>query len=363
MPLRPVTIDEGLIGRHLPWDLYTVSGVLVAGAGMLVGTREQLARLTERPLFRQIDGERDEPRLSLRIDTLVRHYPTVLKVAGTSHLEPLIRLMAGEIASLADLDHDATLGLLRLLPEVDPAARHCLITALLALDMARMLMPPDSPLIESTVCAALTMNLGAMPLHALMTTQHQPPDKTQRESIAQHPEDSLSRLQAGGLNDPDWLEAVRQHHENLDGSGYPRGLRGDDIGTPARILRLADYFVAKIRRRRYRQAETTRSAFRHIFGDERGRLDSHLALLLLRRLGLLPPGTLMRLASQEIAVVVRKQGSGESAGKVVVFLGPNGRPLKKPMERNTNQTEFSVLNVTEVEPRWPEVDWPALWGY
>jgi HD-GYP domain-containing protein (c-di-GMP phosphodiesterase class II) len=47
---------------------------------------------------------------------------------------------------------------------------------------------------------------------------------------------------------------VYQHHERLDGSGYPERLRGDDITLEARILGLADSFVAMIVRRAYRDA-------------------------------------------------------------------------------------------------------------
>jgi HD-GYP domain-containing protein (c-di-GMP phosphodiesterase class II) len=207
------------------------------------------------------------------------------------------------------------------------------------------------------------MNIAAMRMHADLEDQPQPLNWMQRDSIDQHPGDSLLMLQAGGLRDPDWLKAVAQHHENLDGTGYPKQLRGDEVVIAARILRLADFYVAKIRSRRYRPAETTRTAFRNIFGKERSRLDGKIALVLLRKLGLYPPGTLMRLANKEIAVVVRKQGNGESAGRVVVFLAPNGRLLKQPLERNTSQTDFAILNITEIESEWPDIRWPRFWGY
>lgn len=363
MPLRPVFIDETFLGQPLPWDLYTASGVLVAGAGLVLDNAEQLNKLAERQVFRQAEGVVEGHHIVPRIDALIRHFPVALKIAGTPRLEPLARLMAREIMSLADADHDASLGLLRLQPMADPAARHCLLVALVAQDIARAMFPPDSPQIESTVCAALTMNVAAMRMHAELTYQSQALDPKQRESIVQHPEDSVIALHDSGIVDEDWLIAVSQHHENLDGTGYPQHLHGDEVRMPARIIRLADFYVAKIRGRRYRLAQSTRSAFKHIFGDERGRLDSHIALLLLRRLGLYPPGTLLRLASREIAVVVRKQGNGQSAGNVMAFLGPTGRALKQPAERNTGQIDYSVLNVTEIEPGWPEIDWPALWGY
>ena len=49
-------------------------------------------------------------------------------------------------------------------------------------------------------------------------------------------------------------EAVRQHHERLDGSGYPRGLKGDQISLEARILAVADTVEAMATNRPYRHS-------------------------------------------------------------------------------------------------------------
>ena len=361
MPLRPVTLDDSMLGQSLPWDLYTVSGVLIARAGMMLADAEHLAKAMDRPLFREATGA--DADMSARLRRLVRNFPLAFNAVGTERLEPTIRILGHEIKSLARLDHDACLGLMRLLPMADPAARHCLLTALIALDMAEQMSAPDDPLIDVTVHAALTMNIAAMRLHGELTERQNFSNQTQRDSIAHHPQDSLNLLKTSGLRDQDWLTAVGQHHENLDGSGYPNGLCGDAIGSAARIIRIADFYGAKIRGRRYRPALSARSAFKQIFGDERGRLDSHFALLLLRRLGLHPPGTLLRLADREVAVVTRKQGSGETPGKVIAFLGPHGHLLKASVERNTKLVDYAIFDVVEADASWPEIRWECFWGY
>lgn len=53
--------------------------------------------------------------------------------------------------------------------------------------------------------------------------------------------------------DPDISKIVLQHHENWDGTGYPKGLRGEEIMLEARILRLADFYDALRTNRPYRQ--------------------------------------------------------------------------------------------------------------
>lgn len=66
-----------------------------------------------------------------------------------------------------------------------------------------------------------------------------------------HPETGAWFAEVMGA-DQNVVEAVRQHHERLDGSGYPRGLAGDEITSYARILAVADVYCAMTQRRPYR---------------------------------------------------------------------------------------------------------------
>jgi len=84
---------------------------------------------------------------------------------------------------------------------------------------------------------------------------------------------------------------------------------------------------------------------------------------LLRRYGLYPPGTLVRLANRELAAVLRKEGSAESAGHVMAFMEARGRLLKEPVERDTASVSYAVTGITEAEAHWPAIAWEAYWGY
>ena len=361
VPLRPARLDDSLIGQPLAWDLYTASGVLVAGAGMVIADAGQLGRLKARPLYHRADAGIDETAWLERLRQALQSYPDTLEAAGAD-LERGIRALVSELSILLEQDHDACLGLTRRLPMRDPAVRHCLVSALIALDLAGQMSLSGSET-ESLSAAALTMNVSAMRLHADLDQGFVPFSPEIRAAMRRHPDDGAGRLAASGIDDPVWLAAVRQHHENLDGSGYPLGLRDDGIAMSARLIRVADYYAAKISGRHYRPPKSPQFAIKQLFGSERGRLDSQAATLSLRCLGLYPPGTLVRLATREIAVVTRKEGSGESAGHVMAFMTPNGRLLKEPAEHDTGLVNFAVLDVAEAQPNWPEIAWEAYWGY
>ncbi|TCJ11838.1 hypothetical protein EZJ19_14370 [Parasulfuritortus cantonensis] len=351
-----------MIGQPLAWDLYTVTGVLVARAGMVVVDGAQLARLAARPLYRKSDPGTAGADLVERLRYVMQEYPQMLGTAGTATLELAIRDLASELIALAHLDHDACLGLLRRLPMRDTAARHCLLSALIAFDLGEQIGRAEEELLV-TVAAAMTMNLSAMRLHNELNDGRLRFSPDIRTELRRHPEDSARLLEAGGVHDPAWLATVRQHHEHLDGSGYPHGLREDGIGVPARLLHIADFYAAKISGRYNRAPKSPRYAFKQLFGSERGRLDGHYSVMLLRRLGLFPAGSLVRLANRETAVVTRKEGSGEGAGRVTAFMDMRGRLLRDPVERNTTQVNYAVTGLTEAEPNWPEIPWSSYWGY
>ncbi len=62
--------------------------------------------------------------------------------------------------------------------------------------------------------------------------------------------------------------AILEHHENFDGSGYPYGLRGEDISTAARILSVSEYFDSVVSARPYREGFWREDALRMVEAGE-----------------------------------------------------------------------------------------------
>jgi putative nucleotidyltransferase with HDIG domain len=80
-------------------------------------------------------------------------------------------------------------------------------------------------------------------------------DERQRRAMHEHPLRAAAMVRSiyGG---DDIARIVEAHHEHPDGSGYPKGLRGEEIPLPARLLRVADVFTALSEERRYKPAMT-----------------------------------------------------------------------------------------------------------
>jgi len=187
--------------------------------------------------------------------------------------------------------------------------------------------------------AALTMNLGMLDLQARLAHQSAPLTFEQREQIRSHPQRSVEMLEAAGVSDADWLDAVLKHHEHPDGSGYPSGLR--EIGEMAQLLRFADVYTARLAARASRPAMSA-----HQVGAELHQMadSSPLAAALIKAFGVFPPGSFVRLASGEIGMVVR---NGEKAYRPVVVALTNaaGEPRLTPLMRDSADASHAVVGL------------------
>jgi hypothetical protein len=360
--LRPAYLDESVIGHPLPWDVYTASGVLLAAEGALVPDREHYLKLVSRPLFHRTEGEQEEPNVATRLAWLINELEDLLARPGEIGSAELLANAADELISISQFDPDACLGLLRRLPMQSPAVRHCLLCAVIGQTLGEQagLAERDQ---SSLVAAALSMNLAEMRLHDDLARGLVGYTDSQREAIRLHPARGAELLGQAGVDDPVWLDAVRQHHENMDGSGYPGRLSGAEISLPARILRVTDQYVAKITGRYYRPAHSPSLALRQIFGSDRNKLDGQVAVQLMRQMGLYPPGTLVRLANREIASATRRSDQKGHIRFVVSFFDHRGNLLERPLDRDIGVGTFAIRGVVEPEINWPDLDWPGLWGY
>jgi len=359
--LRPVHLDPDLIGQPLPCDLYSEAGVLLASAGMQVTDAAFFRRLVSRPLYQQSTSDTESMQLLQRLRDIARHTAILLAGPEQGKSEEELRLLARAFVTLFRIDPDACLGYPRLEPVAPNFLNHSLQVLFVSVLLADQ-MDFSEAQTESLAAAALTMNMSDIPLHEHLSNQSGYVTSENWIKLKVHPDEAASMLKRIGVTDQDWLENVRQHHENMDGSGYPDSLAGAQISLAARILHVADVYCTKINARHYRPPKSTRSAARELFGAERANIDTQIASLLMRRIGLHPPGTLVRLANREHACITRLGRNGHIRF-AVSFLDARGRILDSPRERNLETRVFALRHLVNFDPAWPKISWNLLWGY
>ncbi|EAX48365.1 metal dependent phosphohydrolase [Thermosinus carboxydivorans Nor1] len=123
-----------------------------------------------------------------------------------------------------------------------------------------------------------------------------------------------------------------QHHERLDGSGYPRGLKGDEIHPYARIAAIADVYDALTSDRPYRRAMPPHEAYEILLVFHNKHFDGAMLDQFLRRIACYPVGSFVQLNSGEVAVVIHVPPDLPLRPTVRLLTDREGRALPQPYE-------------------------------
>jgi HD-GYP domain-containing protein (c-di-GMP phosphodiesterase class II) len=120
--------------------------------------------------------------------------------------------------------------------------------------------------------AGLMHDIGKLGIPEAVLGKHSPLDESEWILMRSHPEMGLTLLDRAGQSSREVL-AVLYHHERLDGSGYPYGLKAEAIPIEARIVAVADTYDALTSDRPYRKACTQAEARRVLVEEAGSRLD------------------------------------------------------------------------------------------
>lgn len=373
MNKRRISMQDMVLGEPLQWDVFDTSGHLLLSRGHIIDNEHQLEMLVERGLFVDIPDKKQEAPV---VAAQVRELPSVLRFINLAHkrLESLlfdlhnqseaqakILEVAKTVVYTINLNPDIAIACILLNQRVSTyAGRHSMDTAVVALLIAQV-MKKNADEILTIVAAALTMNLGMLRQHDHFQNKPGPLTEKELEYIRNHPEAGVRLLQQAGINDPNWLTYVLQHHENEDGSGYPKGLAGSQIEQNSKIISLADRYCARVTGRAYRKPLLPTAALRGLFVEDSKTIDTHLAPFFIHEVGMYPPGSYVRLQNGEVGVVTHK-GKLPATPVVHALIGPRGAPLSFPIPRDTEKTLFAIR-----EPLYPEqadvrFSMQQLWG-
>jgi HD-GYP domain-containing protein (c-di-GMP phosphodiesterase class II) len=144
----------------------------------------------------------------------------------------------------------------------------------------------------------------------------------------------LESLQEAGTLPPEVVLGISQHHERLDGSGYPGGLKGDEISIYGRMAGVADVFAALITPRAYANAIPPQDALMNLFEWSGTLFHEPLVEQFVQAVGVFPVGSLVELSTGEVAIVVAHNRVRRLEPRVLVLTWPDKTSLSQPIERD-----------------------------
>jgi putative nucleotidyltransferase with HDIG domain len=143
--------------------------------------------------------------------------------------------------------------------------QHCLLVAGVAVDFGLSLGLGEADL-ERLYSAAMFHDIGKARIPLAILDKPGALDPHERALIESHPVAGYEVLKGNAAVSPEILDAVRHHHEYLDGSGYPDALSDATISDMVRMLTICDIFAALIERRSYRATMPREQAYEIIRG-------------------------------------------------------------------------------------------------
>ncbi len=309
------------------------------------GTTPTIQESAEEPMVRL--GQGDPPSGTQRdfyraAEEELSRLAVMVRQGDCIHIERLNGLAADIVDALQHDDFHVVEALSG--PAGSPLVTNLINVAVLATKLGMGLgYRPDE--LERVALAGLLHDIGifAIPESLLMKSERLTPDE--RQLIEQHPELGADLITQ--LGPPyGWLATViRQAHERWSGQGYPNGLRGTQIHDYARIIGIVDVLDALVSPRPYRPRILPEDAVRELIANQNTAFSRELVKAVVQHLSVYPLGTMVRLNTGDLAVVIQLNpkyplrptvhfvGSGDqrsSGGPQVVDLSKN--PLVSVLE-------------------------------
>jgi hypothetical protein len=296
----------------------------------------------------------DQPATEQRLvqwHGLLNRLSATLKEHQADGFEDAVRALADELAHLVRAEPDMAQALFVHPEFCAPHPYSIAHSAHVAATWAVLALRQGGSGVGMTVplAAALTMNLAMLDLQDELTRQEAPPKALQREQIRQHPAHSVALLRRAGIADTLWLGMVEQHHDT------PTGV---EPLPEARRLRMIDVYCACFGSRARRHPLLPDQAVRRLYQQHP---QDPTAMALAQAFGLYPPGTVVRLASLELALVVRR-GQAAHTPVAIALQNANGEARPTPAQRDTSLPAYAVVAaVTPALLRAP-IPWAQLFS-
>jgi HD-GYP domain-containing protein (c-di-GMP phosphodiesterase class II) len=232
---------------------------------------------------------------------------------------PVVELVEDITASVLR-SPSALVSLARLKTKDDYTYLHSVSVCALMVSLGRQLGLPGPQLREAGL-AGLLHDLGkaAIPLEIL----NKPGRLTDEEFalVKEHPRAGHAMLSDAGVTSESALDVCLHHHERIDGRGYPDGLAGEAISLHARMGAVCDVYDAITSDRPYKAGWHPAEAIRRMAQwTKEGHFDERVFQAFVKCIGIYPTGSLVKLQSGRLAVVLEQRESSLLTPRVKVFF-------------------------------------------
>lgn len=357
--LRVVPVTLELQGEILARPIVNASGQVLLAAGVEL-TRPLIESLLVHGVTRVAvrdwlldDVEIDDAICEETRARATRHIARVMRMAAAGQpadikqLEVSVRAIVSELGA----SENVWLSLSALRYHDDYTSVHSVNVCILSVLMAMELGYQRAELVELGL-GAMLHDLGKIRIPREILGKQGPLKGEEWKKVQAHPWEGYNLLVRHVGVSYVAAHAALDHHERWNGTGYPRGLEGKVIPLIGRIVAIADVYDAITTDRAYRRRIPSHLALQHLLAKVGVLYDSRLVESFCRRVVPYPVGTVVRLDTGVLAVVVAHNPRDGWRPRVRVLSDPGLQPAP-PQE--IELADFPDLGIAEVLEDYPPV--------
>ena len=289
-------------------------------------------------------------QLRARSAETMRHMFTEVRLGNAIEPEVCAPLVDDVVDSI-NRHPDALLSLARLKTADEYTYMHSVAVCALMVSLGRQLGFSDTQCREAGM-AGMMHDLGkaAMPLDVL----NKPGKLTDEEFsiIKQHPVRGYEMLAPGPRITDGVRDVARHHHERFDGTGYPDRLAGEQISQLSRMSAVCDVYDAVTSDRPYKAGWDPAHSLAQM-ASWKGHFDPTIFQMFVKSVGIYPTGSLVRMKSGRLAVVMEQNAAALTKPIVKLFFSTKaGLPLKPQVLDLSSRNTSDQIEAREAPENW-----------
>lgn len=343
--VRSIAVAGGeprLLGRAIGWLRRSVGGASTQPAGpaswrrSLDGLAGGTDLLPDRAT-QYADTASLEEELPRARRALARAHDALRQLAGEVRGARMpsfgdVRAAVDDLIDSMTANPDALLWLARLGDDASSAHHQGVKAGLYLIALGRHLGLPRSQLLHLGIIGMLA-DVGKARLPRAIIEKPGMLSPAEFVIVREHVQLALDALAPCALP-AEIVQGIAQHHERLDGSGYPKGLIGEQISVWGRMAAVVDSFAALTAPRPYATPSAPQDALMTLYQWVGSAFDEHVVEHFVQAVGIFPVGSLVELSNGEIAVVVALNRVRRLEPRVLVLTWPDKSPLDIPRARD-----------------------------
>lgn len=270
-----------------------------------------------------------------------------------------IASLVDEITASVARNPSALIGIARLKSKDEYTYMHSVAVCALMINFARTL-EMDEDMVRHLGLAGLLHDVGKMATPDPVLNKPGKLTADEYAIIREHPVRGYDMIVGAPDAPAIAADVVLHHHEKYDGTGYPHGLKGEEISLHARMGAICDVYDAITSDRPYKDGWAPAESIARMLEWD-GHFDRKLLEAFIRSVGIYPIGTLVRLRSNRLGIVVGANKREPTHPRVKAFYAIHERALIAPVLLTvTTSLKGDAIIRRELPEHWNLGDWPQL---